>query len=77
MLGAYVNPDKTTRKLDQLAPEGMQFDRAYGSPVCTPTRVSLDFRWELTIEFRRNRAGLRDLPREKKSSDPQPELAER
>lgn len=58
MLGAYVNPDKTTRKLDQLAPEGMQFDRAYGSPVCTPTRVSLDFRWELTSEFRRNRAGL-------------------
>jgi hypothetical protein len=77
MLGAYVNPDKTTRKLDQLAPEGMQFDRAYGSPVCTPTRVSLDFRWELTSEFRRNRAGLRDLPREKKSNDPQPELAER
>ena len=41
MLGAYGNPDKTTLKLDQLAAEGMRFDRAYGSPVCTPTRLSL------------------------------------
>ncbi len=41
MLGAYGNPDKTTSKLDQLASEAMRFDRAYGSPVCTPTRVGL------------------------------------
>ena len=41
MLGAYGSPDKTTPNLDQFATEGMRFDRAYGSPVCTPTRVSL------------------------------------
>lgn len=41
MLGAYGSPDKTTPNLDRLAASGMRFDRAYGSPVCTPTRVSL------------------------------------
>ena len=41
MLGSYGGIDAKTPYLDQLAAEGMRFTRAYGSPVCTPTRMSL------------------------------------
>ncbi len=41
MLGCYGGLKAETPYLDQLAREGMRFTRAYGSPVCTPTRMSL------------------------------------
>lgn len=41
MLGCYGGLKAETPYLDQLASEGMRFTRAYGSPVCTPTRMSL------------------------------------
>ncbi|MEM1443445.1 MAG: sulfatase-like hydrolase/transferase [Verrucomicrobiota bacterium] len=41
MLGSYGSLEVETPRLDQLAREGMRFSRAYGSAVCTPTRMSL------------------------------------
>lgn len=41
MLGCYGSLRGKTPHLDRLAGEGMRFTRAYGSPVCTPTRMSL------------------------------------
>ncbi len=40
-LGCYGGLDFKTPHLDRLASEGMRFDRAYTSPVCTPSRMSL------------------------------------
>lgn len=40
-LGCYGGLEAETPYLDKLAREGMRFSRAYGSPVCTPTRMSL------------------------------------
>jgi arylsulfatase A-like enzyme len=40
-LGTYGGLDYSTPELDTMAAEGVRFDRAYTSPVCTPTRVSL------------------------------------
>jgi arylsulfatase A-like enzyme len=52
-LGCYGTTDIPTPHLDRLAAEGILFERAYGSPVCSPTRASLltgrypqDFRME-------------------------------
>ncbi len=52
-LGCYGTTDIPTPHLDRLAVEGILFERAYGSPVCSPTRASLltgrypqDFRME-------------------------------
>lgn len=41
MLGCYGGIKAETPFLDRLAGAGMRFTRAYGSPVCTPTRMSL------------------------------------
>ena len=42
VLGCYENPIVRTPNLDQLAFEGVRFDRAYAnSPVCTPSRQSI------------------------------------
>lgn len=40
-LGCYGGLGTRTPRLNRLAKEGMRFARAYGSPVCTPTRMSL------------------------------------
>lgn len=40
-LGCYGGLDFHTPRLDQMASEGIRFSRAYTSPVCTPSRVSL------------------------------------
>ncbi|MCA9147051.1 MAG: FAD-dependent oxidoreductase, partial [Planctomycetales bacterium] len=40
-LGCYGGSDFTTPHLDRLATQGMRFSRAYTSPVCTPSRMSL------------------------------------
>lgn len=40
-LGCYGGQDFSTPHLDQLAASGMRFSRAYTSPVCTPSRMSL------------------------------------
>lgn len=40
-LQCYDGLDFATPKLDAMAAEGVRFDRAYASPVCTPSRVSL------------------------------------
>ncbi|QDV15309.1 Arylsulfatase precursor [Rosistilla oblonga] len=40
-LGCYGGLDFQTPRLDAMAAEGLRFSRAYASPVCTPTRVSL------------------------------------
>lgn len=40
-LGSYGGLDFETPHLDHLAEEGIRFSRAYTSPVCTPSRVSL------------------------------------
>ncbi|NND96648.1 MAG: FAD-dependent oxidoreductase, partial [Pirellulaceae bacterium] len=40
-LGCYGGKDFTTPHLDRLASEGIRFSRAYTSPVCTPSRMSL------------------------------------
>jgi len=40
-LGCYGGLGTRTPNLNRLAKEGMRFDRAYGSPVCTPTRMSI------------------------------------
>lgn len=37
----YHNERMRTPRLDRLAAEGVQFDRHYVTPVCTPTRVCL------------------------------------
>ena len=40
-LGCYGNQDVLTPNIDQLASEGMLFERAYASnPVCSPTRAT-------------------------------------
>ena len=40
-LGCYGGLGTKTPNLNRLAREGMKFARAYGSPVCTPTRMSI------------------------------------
>ncbi|WP_231602496.1 FAD-dependent oxidoreductase [Neorhodopirellula pilleata] len=40
-LGCYGGQDYATPNLDRLAEQGMRFSRAYTSPVCTPSRMSL------------------------------------
>ncbi|WP_206028549.1 FAD-dependent oxidoreductase [Thalassoroseus pseudoceratinae] len=40
-LGCYGGKDFQTPNLDRLATQGMRFTRAYTSPVCTPSRMSL------------------------------------
>ena len=40
-LGCYGGQDFPTPHLDRLAEQGMRFRRAYTSPVCTPSRMSL------------------------------------
>ena len=40
-LGCYGGKDFQTPHLDRLAEQGMRFSRAYTSPVCTPSRMSL------------------------------------
>ncbi len=40
-LGCYGGEDYKTPRLDRLASQGMRFRRAYTSPVCTPSRMSL------------------------------------
>ncbi|WP_235951837.1 sulfatase-like hydrolase/transferase [Crateriforma spongiae] len=40
-LGCYGGLDFQTPRLDRMAMEGLRFSRAYTSPVCTPSRVSL------------------------------------
>jgi len=40
-LGCYGGKDFDTPHLNRLAGEGMRFSRAYTSPVCTPSRMSL------------------------------------
>ncbi|MCO8121716.1 sulfatase-like hydrolase/transferase [Stieleria sp. TO1_6] len=40
-LGCYGSRDFQTPHLDRLASQGMRFSRAYTSPVCTPSRMSL------------------------------------
>lgn len=40
-LGCYGGREFKTPNLDRLASQGMRFSRAYTSPVCTPSRMSL------------------------------------
>ncbi|MCA9069112.1 MAG: sulfatase-like hydrolase/transferase, partial [Planctomycetaceae bacterium] len=40
-LGCYGGKEFSTPNLDRLASQGMRFRRAYTSPVCTPSRMSL------------------------------------
>ncbi len=40
-LGCYGNPVSPTPNLDRMANNGMLFERAYASPVSTPSRMSL------------------------------------
>lgn len=40
-LGCYGGLDFDTPRLDAMAADGVRFSRAYTSPVCTPSRVSL------------------------------------
>lgn len=41
-LGCYGHPDVRTPYLDQLAADGMRFNKAYTqSPICTPSRMSI------------------------------------
>ncbi len=40
-LGCYGGKDFSTPNLDRLAKQGIRFRRAYTSPVCTPSRMSL------------------------------------
>ncbi|MCA9082068.1 MAG: sulfatase-like hydrolase/transferase, partial [Planctomycetaceae bacterium] len=40
-LNCYGGTDFETPHLDRLAGQGMRFNRAYTSPVCTPSRMSL------------------------------------
>jgi len=41
VLGSYGGTSYPTPNLDRLAAEGMRFERAYTTPLCTPTRVEL------------------------------------
>jgi arylsulfatase A-like enzyme len=40
-VGAYGGLDFSTPGIDRMAEQGIRFSRAYTSPVCTPSRVSL------------------------------------
>lgn len=40
-LNSYGGLDFKTPHLNRMARDGLQFDRAYASPVCTPSRVSM------------------------------------
>lgn len=40
-LGSYGNIGNRTPRLDRLAAEGMRFQTAYATPMCTPSRVLL------------------------------------
>ena len=40
-LGCYGNTNHATPNLDRLASEGMRFETAWATPLCTPTRVML------------------------------------
>lgn len=41
MLGCYGSLETDTPNLDKMAKDGVMFTRAYTSPVCTPSRMSL------------------------------------
>ena len=42
VVGCYGRPEMRTPRLDRLATEGVQFDRAYTtSPLCTPARAGI------------------------------------
>lgn len=41
MLGSYGRANAVTPHLDAMAAQGLRFSRAYASPVCTPSRMSL------------------------------------
>lgn len=40
-LGCYGSQINTTPNLDRMAKEGVRFDNAYSTPLCTPTRVMI------------------------------------
>ncbi len=40
-LGSYGNAANRTPRIDRLASEGMRFETAYATPLCTPSRVLL------------------------------------
>jgi arylsulfatase A-like enzyme len=40
-LNCFGGLDFKTPRLNRMAEEGVRFSRAYASPVCTPSRVSL------------------------------------
>jgi len=40
-LGSYGSTIYTTPNLDRMAEEGVRFDNAYATPLCTPTRVMI------------------------------------
>src|SRR5215211_2986718 len=40
-LGCYGNTQHATPHLDRLASEGMRFETAWATPLCSPTRVML------------------------------------
>src|SRR5688500_12589689 len=40
-LGCYGNTDHATPNVDRLASEGMRFETAWATPLCSPTRVML------------------------------------
>ncbi len=40
-LGCYGSTIYTTPNLDRMAEEGVRFDNAYATPLCTPTRVMI------------------------------------
>ncbi|MEM8713802.1 MAG: sulfatase-like hydrolase/transferase, partial [Planctomycetota bacterium] len=54
-LGSYGSTLYTTPRLDRMAREGLRFENAYTSPLCTPTRVSI------MSGLQPNRTGFRAL----------------
>ena len=66
-VGAYGSPHARTPVLDGLAAQGMRFDRAYSTPLCSPTRASL-----LTGRYGR-RTGIGELVKWRESPPLPPE----
>lgn len=67
-LGCYGGQDYDTPRLDGLARTGLQFDNAYCTPLCTPTRVEV-----MTGQYPCHNgwpAGIWTKPREKQFLDP-------
>ena len=40
-LGCYGSTSYLTPRLDAMAADGIRFDNAYATPLCTPTRVMI------------------------------------